>query len=385
MITYNIKIQTDDEQYLKDMLSLECNIFNNISKVVFENNKDTNVKKIHHLTYYPLREKYSQAPSKMIVKSRQAVTSAYKTVKSNKHKINEPIVKKNKSMRLDKDMYSRFTNNSIDLISSIKGKRVTATFILYDKIIDMFSKYEPADPLLFERKGQLYLSVSFKVPEIAPTNDECLGVDVGVRRLFTTSEGKILQGKELQKYKRRIRYNRKQLQKIGTKSSKKKLQKLSRKEHNFTKNYCHLTANEILNTNKDVIVLEDLGKIKQDTSKTKEGYKKKSHNRNLGQVPWRQIRDILTYKAPLKGKRVVTVSPYLTSQNDCRGLEKGNRLGCRYYAVDKTQLDADINAACNIATKVSKHPTSYPQMYLVGRLLVNQPIVGATYKPYSLG
>lgn len=68
------------------------------------------------------------------------------------------------------------------------------------------------------------------------------------------------------------------------------------------------------------------------------------------------IRNTLTYKATLIGKRVETVSPTWTSQIDCMtGKRDGQRKGCRYYSTLGVVYDADWNAAINIRNrKLSK-------------------------------
>jgi len=71
----------------------------------------------------------------------------------------------------------------------------------------------------------------------------------------------------------------------------------------------------------------------------------------LSQAPFYLFKEILTYKALLLGKKVKTVNPAYTSQNDHRGLERGKRKGCRYYASDGVVFDADWNASINIARK----------------------------------
>jgi len=54
------------------------------------------------------------------------------------------------------------------------------------------------------------------------------------------------------------------------------------------------------------------------------------------------IRDILAYKASLRGKRIKTVDPSFTSQKDHRtGLVDCERKGYRFYASDKRVFDAD--------------------------------------------
>ena len=120
------------------------------------------------------------------------------------------------------------------------------------------------------------------------------------------------------------------------------------------------------NTDKKVIVLEDLTKIKQSTSKHKNGIKRTKHNNMISQVPFYMLKCILSFKALHVGKRVETVDPAYTSQTNCLTHEKdGIRKGCRYCCKDNLVLDADWNASINIAFK--KHPISF-NLPLDGRL-----------------
>jgi IS605 OrfB family transposase len=257
---------------------------------------------------------------------------------------------------------------------------------------ELLSKYNVADPLIFVKDNELYISLSFNVPTPLPDNDDVLGVDRGIRRLIATSDGMIIKGSEYQKHKRRIRYNKKQLQSKGTKSARRRLKRQRRKERNFSNNYCHLVVNEVLKTDKGIIVLENLKGIKEKTKKHNNGYKRKEHNRRFSQIPLYKLEEILTYKAQHLGKKVETVSPKDTSKNDCRGLKNGKRVGCRYITVDNKQMDSDVNAAVNIGNKYLKHPIlTYPDRIVpVGRLIVTEPIAcqtpsGALQATNSLG
>ena len=122
----------------------------------------------------------------------------------------------------------------------------------------------------------------------------------------------------------------------------------------------------------------------EDLSGIKTKNRGKRFNNKQAQVPYFDLRRILTYKAPLQGKIVVTVNPYYTSQDDYRNLERGKRKGCRYYAIDGKVFDADWNASINIANRYTlkkkakgvKLPVSF-----------NVPIDGALNligKPYQL-
>lgn len=166
--------------------------------------------------------------------------------------------------------------------------------------------------------------------------------------------------KEYNVRRRKLRYLKRCLQKKGTKSARRHSRKLSIKEQNQSTDMCQKIANAVLqSTSASIIVMEDLSRIKQNTSKSKEGFKRKSHNRRMHQIPFYKFKQILSYKAPLFGKAVETVSPFLTSQTDCTtGKKEGTRKNRRFYCKNGTVLDADWNAAVNIARK-SKHPSSF--------------------------
>jgi IS605 OrfB family transposase len=368
-LTYNVELETSEEEKEKiiSLLEEQRNIVNEISKSVTENKLEKlSIKLIHDQCYDDIKNKFPNCFSQYIVKSEQEVLANLRSAKSNKHKNHQQIEKKNLSVRLDKRLYTNLTQESIKL-SIFKGKKTELKMNLYDRVVSAFERGTPCDPLLFVRNNKVYLSLTFELSVPTPKDESRLGVDLGMRRLFTTSEGDCLKGKEYIKHKRRIRYNKRMAQRTNTKSSKRKLKKLKRKEANFSKNYIHHVANEILKTDKSIIVMEDLSKIK-----TK---KHKYQNLNAkSQIPFYMLKSILTYKAPLVGKQVATVNPAFTSKDDCRNLKRGNRLGCRYVGVDGKVMDADWNASINIAKRYCpEHPISClpldGRLHLIGRLL----------------
>jgi IS605 OrfB family transposase len=385
MIAYNVKLITQDTDFLKTTLREIQACYNFISDFVYRklDIKQLSIKNIHHEVYYPARAAFPNLPAQIVIRIERQVYSNYQSVKSNKHEIEAPLISKSLSVRLDKRLFNRLTQTSIDLFSSTKQKLQTATFVLYPKVEHYLSLYEVSDPTLFERNGELYLSLPFKTPSPQPKDASVLGIDRGIRRLVATSDGLVIKGTEFQKHLRKLNYQKRCLQNKQTKSAKRKLAKTKRRIKHFSDNYCHHVANEVLKTDKSILVLENLKKIKSKTSKTKKGFKRKTHNRVFSQIPIYKLQFILTYKAQLVGKQVATVSPFKTSQLDCRGLENGIRCGCRYYAVDNSQLDADINAAVNIANRYGKHLSSqYPEnedICFKSRLSVNQPNVANSF------
>ncbi len=359
-------------------------MFNECSKDLFElltEQGRVSIMDIHHASYRRLRDLFPAVPSQIVIKAQQDCKAAYQAVKSNGDTIKEPAVKTGLSLRLDQRLCS--WKGAAIRITAVGGQRVECGIHLYDRLREMLSTYEVRDPLLFVRDGDIYLTIPFATPEPLHMENHCIGVDLGCRVLAATSEGKAISGKEHCKHMRRIRFLKRQLKSaamLGSKSAKRRLKRLRRKEARFSYNYTHHVANELLKTEAATLVLEDLAKIKRK--------RHAGQNKNrVSQIPFFRLKTFLTYKAQALGKRVVTVPARFTSQDDSRGLPRGKRQGRRYYGSDGTVLDAELNAAINIAKRgAKKHPDGNHPVSLVdpldgslkphGQGRVNGPIVG---------
>lgn len=381
-ITYNIQLlpkNQEDFDKIFDTLKEHQNVWNYMSQDTF-NNKDVNKKIIHDRNYHPCRNLFPNCPSQVIIRAKDSVYSTFKTIKSNKQNIKQAPILKNLFIRLDKRLYTFLDNNQIKLTTI--NKRVTCNMQMYPKFKELFKKYKICDPLIFFKDGKLYLAVSFEIPTPTHIKNSYLGVDLGERRLYVTSEGNAYIDKKFNKEKRKLRYEKRMLnsKKKNSHSARKKLKKIKSKERNKNKEICHKMSNQILKTKSNTIVLEDLSSLKKNKLKKDNHKNGKSSKNRLSQSFFYNFKEILSYKALQAGKEVVTVDPRYTSQNDHRGHERGARKGCRYYAIDGKVFDADWNASINIANRYSNmlkmngihHPTSlsFPidgKLNLVGR------------------
>jgi len=324
---------------------------------------------VHNACYNKLREAFPQIPSQGIIRVQKSVLAALRSIRSNKHKNASAPKRKQLSLQLDKRLYSNLSVNGISLSNGKPQKRELCGFILYDKVRELFSTCSFADPTIFARNGRLFLSVPFEVPSLPCKDNTAIGVDLGVKRLFVTSEGKSFVDKGYLKERRKLRYLKRCLQSKGSHSSKRHLRKVSNKERNLSKDMVERSTNALLSSSDaSIVVIEDLSKIKVKTSKTKDGFKRTRHNNMLSQVPFYMFKERLTHKAQLVGKRVETVSPAFTSQTDSRTNKRdGIRNGCNYVCSDGVVLDADWNAAVNIAHRAN-HPLSSSELPLSGRV-----------------
>jgi len=370
--SYNVKVNfksLEDKQKIISTLVMQKDAWNICSKHRF-GMKNGRIKELHNKSYYDIKSKVSSLPSQYIIKAIRNVISAYKTIKTNQVKLDESACKKSLGCQLDKRLFSWKNKERTKFSITTTQKRIECTIEHYAKLKE-FDVDGLIDPSIFVRNNEVYLVLCFKTPEIILEKDKnVVGIDLGIRRIFSTSKGDILKDRVSLKQKRKIRFLKRILvskKNLGSRSARKHLGKLKRKEQNFNKNWTHNVVNKCLTLNKDTttFVIENLKGIKRTKGYKKQGNMKSQWN------PF-EFRRILTYKAQTLGKRVVTVPPYLTSQLDHRGLSGGIRQGCRYIASDGVVLDADINAAINILQKYSKHPNSCCKA-LDGQVRVNGP------------
>ena len=384
MLSYNVKLEFPSkatEQAMLDCLRVEADCYGYVSALLettgFREHPMSRYD-VHYKFYYEIRKQYPSLSSQMVCKVIQEVVANWKTCLKTREKFNTPK-KQNLSMTLDKRLYSKLTDHSVNL--TIPGyRKVECTINTYPLLQHMFDTYMPKNCNIFYRDGQFWLTVQFDVPGAELVNEDVLGIDRGIKRLITCSDGTAIFDKGFNKRRRKIRYLKRCLRQKGTKNAKRHLKKLRKREACMSRDYTYSVANYILSKPQGIIVLEDLTKIKKSTSSRKiatecgekKEIKRKRHNNRFGQVALKQFQTVLEYKAPLVGKRVVTVEPAYTSQLDCRGLPNGKRLGTRYYAADGLVLDADWNAAINIANRY--HPSTFSSP-ICGKLnLIGRPL-----------
>lgn len=373
-LTYKTHLILDAESKSKLMEMLKAARFawNECSKVKFEQVPKNSIVDLHKAFYREFRDAFPHIPSQVVIIAENSVISAFRSIRSSKHKIIRAPEKKKLSLQLDRNIFSQ--KDGIFSIVSL-GSRVKCKPRLYHKLEELLAKHKFCDPLLFEKNGDIWISLTFKIPDPPPTQTLTCGVDLGLRVSAATSEGNLYIDKKFNGEKRRLRYLKRQLNSKsskGSRSAKKRLAKLREKEQNKNRNFSHnLTKKILLDTKADVIAVENLKSIK--VKKDKDQYKKQNR---LSQVPLTQIREFLTYKAPIYGKTVIQVCPKYTSQIDhYSGLKDGERRGRRYYSSSGLIYDSDINAAINIGLR-SKLPVSQAVGLTYGQAITNSPIVG---------
>lgn len=374
MVTYTTRLifkRKSDHANVIKMLKASRLAWNECSKIKFKQVPKNSIVDLHAAFYRNFRNAHPTIPSTLVIAAEQSVLASYRSEKSCTKLSKIPHVKTKLSLRLTKNSFKN-KNGVFSIIAM--GPRIKCTPHLYPKLQDYLEQYTFCDPELFVRDSRVWISLTFKIPEKLPKQTLALGIDLGCRVNAATSEGNIYIDKKFNKEKRALRYLKRKLRSVadrGSKSAKKHLKKLWRKERNKNKNFTHHLCNKLIkDTIADVLVIENLKSIK-----VKKNYVNKNR---ISQVPFYQLKEFLTYKAPLKGKTVIEVCPSYTSQIDHQTEKKdGERKGRRYYSKSGKVYDSDINGAVNIGLR-SKLPVSlYPKGYeTYGQAKVRTPIVG---------
>ena len=217
---------------------------------------------------------------------------------------------------------------------------------------------------LVYRSRKFYLLTSVEVPEEPMVEPGAwLGVDLGKVNIAVDSDGHVYSGAKIEAGRVRDAKLRADLQECGSKSAKRHLQKISKREHNRNTLANHEISKELTRRAKDTgrgIALEDL------TGITKRVTVRHSQRAALHSWPFYQLRLFTSYKAARAGVLVGFVNPANTSRRcpECGYIDKANRKSQSEFRCLQCGFagNADHVGARNIAARAT----------------VNWPIVATT-------
>jgi len=360
--------------------------------------KTTNVKKLHHAYYVTIRERFG-LPAQLAVNVNRDAAAIYKTLwaqfkELKRRKPDSKATKKfwdkppKRKSLIAKYTYNRtvsfkFANwNEIYVsISTLQGRLKWIRIYGWNKHYEYLRQGKIGDPILsYDRSSKtffLLVPVTLEIQERRPK--EIVGVDVGERHIMavaSTTGKKYLVNlpEEVKRRKQRYHNLRSELMSKGTRSAKRKLQKLSRREKRFTENVLHIVSKTLVESHPQArFVLEDLTQIRSNRV-TYRG-KDKEARRQAEQWPFASLQKKIEYKAALYyGVQAVYVDPSYTSQTCpvCGYVSKNNRPnhGERFVCQNCGYKEhADIVGAINIALR----ELSKTQEENLKGLLVSQP------------
>ena len=204
---------------------------------------------------------------------------------------------------------------------------------------------------LVRRDGTYYLHVtqSKAAPEVDETRD-ALGVDLGICNVATDSEGEQFTGAQVRAKRSRFVARRAALQRVGTRSAKRRLQKMSGRERRWMRDVNHIISKSLVHkaaVSRKALALEDLTGLREQLTVRRE------HRYERHTWAFFQLRLFLTYKAAWAGVQVRVVDPAYTSQtcSRCGYCAPANRHSQASFRCQQCGLSchADYNAAVNIS------------------------------------
>ena len=296
---------------------------------------------LHDDLYYVLRAKFSLR-SQMAESVIRTVLARYRSLDSS-HK---PWV----LIRFNKPQYDLVWNRDY----SLKGDTFSVNTLEGRK---KFSSARPSSSLagklgtakLVYRHGKFYLhiSVTHDAPDISEEDiSGVVGIDRGIRFLATAYDSNgdtsFFSGAAVKSKRAHYLELRRELQKVGTPSSRRRLKAIGQRENRWMRDIDHCISKALTESYPEgtMFVLEDLAGIRSQTERIKG-----KHRYISVSWPFHDLEQKIMYKAALKGQMVIKVDPAYTSQvcpvcgrRDKSSRDKANHLfrcrGCGYISND---------------------------------------------------
>jgi len=327
-----------------------------------ENGKTSSIVKLHKGCYYTIREQFD-LPSdyaRMALRQAQGMIHTYWGLVKSKHfkKTSWPTVDVNLPLGLGCNAYRLFRNSDRWVLRVSTGKHgqyIWLPLCVPKRYLDTLSLAQ-GDAQIYQRGGKWYVQLPIRYPTDTPAvsdGAQFFGVDLGIAKVATLvgpNTVKFWSGRAIQDRRRRFQTYRARMQRKGRLD---KVRASKGKEQRWQRDANHKISRELVNvvagTPGGVIVLEKLDGIRSRVRGSKR------FNRMMSNWAFRQLADMIVYKAERAGIPVVWVDPRKTSQtcSRCGHATRANRpdqahfrcVSCGY------QVNSDYNAALNISRK----------------------------------
>ena len=353
-LTLQLQLLPSDEQ--KRMLLDTMRQFNAAATFAARIGFDAGVSSqpsIHARCYRTLRDKF-RLSSQMAVR---AIGKAVDCFQRDKKKC--PVFKEHGAMIYDERLMG-FKGPSLVSLLTLEGRQlIPMIYGEYQKA--RFDRLKGQCDLVY-RNGKFFLLCSIDMPEDAPIKPKAfIGVDMGVARIVTTSDGQHVSGEHIEAVRVKHFNTRRSLgRKMGSKkrrtrkNARRAMKRIGNREARFRRHHNHVIAKTLVLFAKDTgrgIALENLTNIRARLRF------RKQQRAKMGGWSFAELRGFIEYKGKLYGVPVVSIDPRNTSRacSECGHCEKANRksqsdfkcLQCGFAC------NADTNAAINIAARAT--------------------------------
>jgi len=290
----NLKLKPLESQHNDLLQTLErsneaCNW---ISEQAFTNKvfKQFN---IHKIVYLSAKDKFSLS-AQMVIRAISKVADSYQIQKQKQTEF-----RKHGSVAYDSRILTFKSGDKVSLWT-LNGRQ-TIPFVCGEHQRKLLPFLKGEVDLIY-RKGQFFLNAVCDIEE-APFRDsiDTLGIDCGIVKLATDSDGESFSGEKVEQVRNRFHNQRAQLQSKGTRSAKRKLKRISGRQSNFQKDTNHVISKAIISkakcTNRS-IKLEDLSGIRTGVKV------RKSQRSRLANWGFYQLQQYIEYKGKRDGIKI---------------------------------------------------------------------------------
>lgn len=345
-LTIGLKLKPTKEQVtaLRETLERANEAANECSRIAWEHKIFAQFQ-LHKLAYSVIREKYGLS-AQVAVRVIAKVADAYKLDKKTLRVFHKhgSIAFDERILRYGEDYVSIWTLGGREKIPFVCGAREKK----------LLANRQGESDLAY-RGGKWFLFATINVVEQSPYNpDDYLGVDLGIARIATDSDGQSFSGSHIKNLRKRHLRLRQKLQSKQTKSAKRRLRERRRKEALFSKDVNHQISKQIVDKAKRTnrgIALEELKGMRSRVRV------KKAQRSELSSWSFGQLRTFIEYKAKIAGVPVVTINPRNTSRecSSCGHISKSNRRSQKVFKCQDCghSRNADVNAALNIRSRAA--------------------------------
>ena len=323
-----ILVNPFDKQILCDTMKAYSDACNYVSEYIYKAHNLSRYS-VQKDTYYQVREIYGLR-SQMAVSCVRTVIAKYKTILENQKEWIKPVFRLPQLDLVWNRDYSLNTKNNIFSVNTLNGRIKVAFYkngfehYFYDNC-----KFGTAKLVNKHNKFYLYIPVTYEITELKKSEvSNVVGIDRGIRFLATTydSNGKSVfyDGNVVKQKRAHYKSLRKQLQQVGTPSSRRRIKAIGQREKRWMQDVNHQVSKALVESNPKhtLFVLEDLSGVRNATERvrTKDRYVSVSWS-------YYDLEQKLSYKALKHHQLVEKVNPAYTSQTcpGCGHTEKTNR------------------------------------------------------------
>ncbi|GGI15450.1 transposase [Galliscardovia ingluviei] len=315
-LTYAVRLHTtmQETQLLTDTCTAFLSCCNTVSDTAYQQ-RTISQKKLNKLTYHKLREEYhvgAQMAQSAIIR----VIGNYRTIAelhgSSWHGKHPHYHTMGYDLVYNRD-YSVLKDGRIS-INTLQG-RVKFT-VDWSHMPQPYRHGKFGTARILQRNNKWLLLIPSTITISEPKQpQQIVGIDMGLRFLATAydSDGHttFFSGKEVSNKRAHYKTLRAQLQKKGTRSARRKLQAIGKRENRWMRDINHQVSQALISQQAEptLFVLENLTGIRQATQKVRK------RDRYV-QVSWAyyQLRTMIEYKAKQHGHTCIAIDPKYTSQ-----------------------------------------------------------------------